>query len=174
MNNECAKLLQCQPLTEVEGAKDKLLVSCFCCRLGTTETCSDLFLSLNRAAQITISRLKMGHHKLLSHLHRLKISHSYECPCNIGPQTQTSSYSPAHFWHSETLDMTQSGGCPQKVTRDQWRCCGGLWTYWPDWKPSMTWNAEEQEDLLRLNAVKTNFLFPLFAPDGTTAETCSA
>ena len=35
----------------------------------------------------TIFRLRTGHCQLLSHLHRLKISHSDECPCGTGPQT---------------------------------------------------------------------------------------
>ena len=34
----------------------------------------------------TIFRLRTGHYKLLFHLHRLKISHSDECPCGTGPQ----------------------------------------------------------------------------------------
>ena len=42
---------------------------------------------LNRAAQVTIFRLKTGHCQLLSHTHRLKISNSDECPCGRGPQT---------------------------------------------------------------------------------------
>ena len=42
---------------------------------------------LDRAAQVTIFRLRTGHCQLLSHLHRLKIPHSDECPCGTGPQT---------------------------------------------------------------------------------------
>ena len=41
----------------------------------------------DRAAQVTIFRLRTGHCQLLSHLHRLKNSHSDECPCGTGPQT---------------------------------------------------------------------------------------
>ena len=51
------------------------------------ETEEDSIHQLDRAAQVTIFRLRTGHCQLLSHLHRLKISHSYECPCGTGPQT---------------------------------------------------------------------------------------
>ena len=47
----------------------------------------DSIHQLDRAAQVTIFRLRTGHCQLLSHLHRLKISHSDECPCSTGPQT---------------------------------------------------------------------------------------
>ena len=49
---------------------------------------------LDRAAQVTIFRLRTGHCQLLSHLHRLKISHSDECPRGTGPQT------PSHILQS--------------------------------------------------------------------------
>ena len=42
---------------------------------------------LDRAAQVTIFRPRTGHCQLVSHLRRLKISHSDECPCGTGPQT---------------------------------------------------------------------------------------
>ena len=44
-------------------------------------------IHLDRAAQVTIFTLRTGHCQLLSHLHRLKIYHSDECPCVTGPQT---------------------------------------------------------------------------------------
>ena len=55
---------------------------------------------LDRAAQVTISRLRTGHCQLLSHLHRLKISHLDEChvaqvlkplatSCNPAPTSMT-------------------------------------------------------------------------------------
>ena len=47
----------------------------------------DSIHQLDRAAQVTIFRLRTGHCQLLSHLHRLKISHSDECPCGTGHQT---------------------------------------------------------------------------------------
>ena len=52
--------------------------------IGTEE---DSIHQLDRATQVTIFRLRTGHCQLLSHLHRLKISHSDECPCGTGPQT---------------------------------------------------------------------------------------
>ena len=52
-----------------------------------TDTEQDNIRQLNRAAQVTIFRLSTGHFQLLSHLHRLKIFHSDECPCGTGPQT---------------------------------------------------------------------------------------
>ena len=57
----------------------------------------DSIHQLGRAAQVTIFRLGTGHCQLLSHLHRLKISHSDECPCGTGPHSPlpTTSCSPA-------------------------------------------------------------------------------
>ena len=65
----------------------------------------------DRAAQVTIFRQKSGHCQLLSHLYRLKISHSDECPFGTGPQT------PDHILQScphircfDTPDMAHSSG----------------------------------------------------------------
>ena len=61
--------------------------------MGNQYSCSydraeeDSIHQLHRAAQVTICRLRTGHCQLLSHLHRLKISHSDECPCGTGPKT---------------------------------------------------------------------------------------
>ena len=52
--------------------------------IGTEE---DSIHQLDRAAQVTIFRLRTGHCQLLSRLHRLNISHSDECPCGTGPKT---------------------------------------------------------------------------------------
>ena len=52
--------------------------------IGTEE---DSIHQLDRAAQVTIIRLITGHCQLFSHLHRLKISHSDECPFGTSPQT---------------------------------------------------------------------------------------
>ena len=52
--------------------------------IGTEE---DSIHQLDTAAQVTIFRLRSGHCQLIFHLHRLKISHSDECPCGTGPQT---------------------------------------------------------------------------------------
>ena len=52
--------------------------------IGTEE---DSVHQLNRVAQVTILRLRTRHCQLLSHIHRLKISHSDECPCGTGLQT---------------------------------------------------------------------------------------
>ena len=49
---------------------------------------------LDRAAQVTIFRLRTGHCQLLSLLHRLNISHSDECPCGTG------SHPPNHILQS--------------------------------------------------------------------------
>ena len=54
-----------------------------CLDIGT----EDSIHQLDRAAKVTIFRLRTGHCQLLSHLHRLKISHSDECACGKGPQT---------------------------------------------------------------------------------------
>ena len=42
---------------------------------------------LNRAEQVIIFRLRTGHCQLLSHLYRLKISHTNECTCGTDIQT---------------------------------------------------------------------------------------
>ena len=52
--------------------------------IGTEE---DSIHQLVRAAQVTTFRLRTGHCQLFSHLHRLKISHSDECPRGTGPPT---------------------------------------------------------------------------------------
>ena len=54
-----------------------------CLDIGTEE---DSIHQLDKAAQVTIFRLRTGRCQLLSHLHRLRISHSDECPCGTGPQ----------------------------------------------------------------------------------------
>ena len=59
--------------------------------IGTEE---DSIHQLDKATQVTIFRLITGHCQLLAHLHRLKNSHSDECPCGTGPQT------PNHILHS--------------------------------------------------------------------------
>ena len=52
-----------------------------------TGTEEDSIHRLDKAAQVTIFRLRTGHCQLLSHLRKLKISHSDECSCGTGPQT---------------------------------------------------------------------------------------
>ena len=42
---------------------------------------------LKRNEQVIIFRLRTGHCRLLSHLYKLKISHTDECPCGTGQQT---------------------------------------------------------------------------------------
>ena len=67
----------------------------------------DSIHQLDRAAQVTIFRLRTGHCQLLSHLHRLKISHLDKCPCGTGPQTPTTSCSPAPpstLWDASLVD----------------------------------------------------------------------
>ena len=61
---------------------------------------------------LTIFRLTTGHCQLLCHLHRLKISHSDECPCGTGLQTpQPHPAVLPYLRRFETPDMTQAGGC---------------------------------------------------------------
>ena len=42
---------------------------------------------IERADQVVIFRLRTGHCQLLSHLYKLKISHTNECPCGTDIQT---------------------------------------------------------------------------------------
>ena len=77
----------------------------------------DSIHQLDRAAQVTIFRLRTGHCQLLSHLHRLKISHSDECPCGTGPQT------PNHILQScPTFDdlRRQTWSNPVEAHRKLW------------------------------------------------------
>ena len=76
----------------------------------------DSIHQLVRAAQVTIFRLRTGHCQLLSHLHRLKISH--ECLCGTGPQT------PNHILQSwPTFDALRRQTWPSPVDahRKLWR-----------------------------------------------------
>ena len=82
--------------------------------IGTEE---DSIHQLDRPAQVTIFRLRTGHCQRLSHLHRLKISHSDECPCGTGPQT------PNHILQScPTFDDVrhQTWPSPVEARRKLW------------------------------------------------------
>ena len=82
--------------------------------IGTEE---DSIHQLDRAAQFTMFRLRTGHCQLLSHLHRLNISHSDECPCGTGPQT------PNHILQScPTFDdlKRQTWPSPVEAHRKLW------------------------------------------------------
>ena len=47
----------------------------------------DPMLKLPRKQQVVIFRLRTGHCRLRSHLHRLGLSHTPNCPCDTGPHT---------------------------------------------------------------------------------------
>ena len=103
-----------------------------------TGTEEDSIHQLDRAAQVTIFRLRTGHCQLLSHLHRLKNSHSDECLCG-------SPVPPSTLWdarHSPVRWM------PTGSFRDRLRHWGKLRTspYSPDWRSSMAGSAEEEEE----------------------------
>ena len=55
-------------------------------RLGA-DSGVDPIHQLQRHQQTILFRLRTGHCRLLSHLNRLKIAHTDECPCGTGPQT---------------------------------------------------------------------------------------
>ena len=81
--------------------------------IGTEE---DSIHQLDRAAQVTIFRLRTGHCQLLSHLHRLKIYLSDECPCGTGLQ------SPNHILQScPTFDDLRRQTWPSR-----WRPTGSF------------------------------------------------
>ena len=48
---------------------------------------NDEISSLSRNDQVIIFRLRTGHCRLLSHMYKLKISHTDECPCGTDQQT---------------------------------------------------------------------------------------
>ena len=131
--------------------------------IGTKE---DSIHQLDRAAQVTIFRLRIGHYQLLSHLHRLKISHSDECLCGIGPQPPTTSCSPAPL---STLWDARHGPVwwmPTGSFGDRLRYCSRLRTspYSPDWKSSMVRNTEEETFLLLCRVTRACAVFcTLFA-----------
>ena len=105
---------------------------------------------LGRAAQVTIFRLRTGHCQLLSHLHSLKISQSYECPCGTGPQTPTTSCSPVPpltLWDARHGPVRWM---PTGSFGDWLSHCGRLRTmpYSLDWRSGMASNAEK-ENLLQ-------------------------
>ena len=75
--------------------------------IGTEE---DNIHQLDRAAQVTIFRLRTGHCQLHSYLHRLNISHSDQCPCGTGPQI------PSHILQSsQTFDAFRRQTWPSLV-----------------------------------------------------------
>jgi hypothetical protein len=89
-------------------------------QLGSEE---DNIQKLERAQQVTIFRLRTGHCQLLSHLYRLKISHTDECPCGTGPQT------PAHILQScPTFDSLRRQTWPSEVDLGEklWGSAGSL------------------------------------------------
>ena len=93
-----------------------------CLDIGTEK---DSIHQLDRAAQVTIFRLRTGHCQLLSHLHRLKISHSDECPCSTGPQppptTSCSPAPPSTLWDARHGPVRWM---PTGSLRDRLRHCG--------------------------------------------------
>ena len=48
---------------------------------------NDSINQLNRKDQVLIFRLRTGHCRLNSHMYKLKLSHTDECPCETGIQT---------------------------------------------------------------------------------------
>ena len=115
---------------------------------------------LDRAAQLTIFTLRTEHCQLLSHLHRLKISRSDECPCGTGPHplpppppptplSPTTSCSPALTSTPEDSRHGQVRWMPTGSFEDRLRHCGILrpLPYSPDWRSSMAGNVEEKEFL---------------------------
>ena len=110
--------------------------------IGTEE---DSIHQLDRAAQVTICRLRSGHFQRFSHLHTLKILHSDECPCGTGPQT------PNHILQScPTLDALRCQTWPSPVDthRKLWGLVETLWQtkpYSPHWRSSMAGNIDKEE-----------------------------
>ena len=89
--------------------------------IGTEE---DSTHQLDRAAQVTIFRLRTGHCQLLSHLHGLKISYSDECTC--GTDSQNSN----HILQScPTFDALrrQTWPSPVDALRKLWEPVETLW-----------------------------------------------
>ena len=106
----------------------------------------DSIHQLHRAAQVTIFRLRNGHCQLLSHLHRLKIFHSDECPCGTGPQTPNHNHI-LQSCHTFNDLRRQTWPSPVEAHRKLWGPVETLRQtspYSPDWKSSMAGNAEEE------------------------------
>ena len=47
----------------------------------------DYLETLDRTQQVIIFRVRTGHCRLLSHLYRLRLAHTDECPCGTDSQT---------------------------------------------------------------------------------------
>ena len=113
--------------------------------IGTEE---DSIHQLDRAAQVTIFRLRTGHCQLLSHLtdwkfptqtnvHAAQVLKPPITSCNPAPSLIT--------WDARHGPVRWK---PTGSFGDWLRHCGQLWTspYSPDWKSSMAGNAEEEEE----------------------------
>ena len=70
----------------------------------------DSIHQLDKAAQVTIFRLRTGYCQLLSHLHRLKTSHSYR---SSNPQPHPAVL--PQLRRFQTPDMAQSSECQQEA-----------------------------------------------------------
>ena len=115
------------------------------------ENGADAIHQLQRHQQTTLFRLRTGHCRLFSHLNRLKISHTDQCPCNTGPQT------PEHvLLHCPTHETLRQQTWPEGTELQR-----QLWGARPDlektvgfimktgllvWCISKTPNAEEEEE----------------------------
>ena len=87
-----------------------------CLDTGTEE---DSIHPLDRAAQVTIFSLRTGHCQLLSHIHRLKNSHSDEYPWGTGLQTSN------HILQScPTFDALRR---PQEGLGTSWDTAADCW-----------------------------------------------
>ena len=115
------------------------------------------------AAQVTIFRLRTGHCQLLSHLHRLKISHSDKCPCSTGPQTLNHILQSCHILMLSDARHGPVRWMPTGSFVDWLRHCSTLQTspYSPDWTSSMARNAEEEE--------KTNYFVKVMMQESANA-----
>ena len=97
-----------------------------------TGTEEDSIHQLDRVAQDY--RLRTGHCQVLSHLHRLKISHSDECPCGTGPQTHNHVLQSSPTFDALNARHGPVQWIPTGSFGDKLSQCSRLWTspYSPD------------------------------------------
>ena len=89
LSKKGSKLQQvCQPASYLEVKT--IIKNCFNTswkKRMNVEKEKDYLETLDRTQQVIIFRVRTGHCRLLSHLYRLRLAHTDECPCGTDSQT---------------------------------------------------------------------------------------
>ena len=105
----------------------------------------DYLETLDRTQQVIIFRVRTGHCRLLSHLYRLRLAHTDECPCGTDSQT------PEHILQScPSHNTLRQETWPYPVDLNEKLCPfdGQQISWWEqDWTSEHGFgNAEEEEE----------------------------